>query len=122
MKKELIYIVEDNKLYLKFLENSLKDTYTVKGFTSAETCLKAVRNQQPDVMILDYFLPDQNGFEILQQLKDRLKKTRFVILSANKDGQLVLELIRKGIRNYVMKDEEVIENIYQTLYEDNYQY
>lgn len=120
--KKLLYIVEDNRLYLRFLMNALKNDFDIQGFTTAEDCLNQARKKEPDIIITDYYLPGMNGFDLLQELKDDLGHTRFILLSAMEDGNLVLKLIQKGIRNYVVKDEEVMKNIFDTLNEYTYQY
>lgn len=118
-----LHIIEDNEVYLKFLETALKKDYNVQGFKSAEDFLSVAEKAMPNVIISDYYLPGINGFDLLQQLKKQMQTdTKFVLLSANKNGPLVLDLIRRGLRNYVMKDENVLRNIRATINDETYQY
>jgi len=117
-----LFIVEDDEFYLQYLTVVLSRKYEVSAFTSAEDCMKATRHKSPDIIITDYYLPGINGFDMLQILTKKLPDTKFITLSSIEDGNLVLELIRKGIRNYVIKDEDVFRNIDETLADTTYQY
>ncbi len=119
---QVLHIIEDNKLYQTFLQKHLQKKFSIKVYESVESWEKDKTKDQPDFLIVDYNLPGKNGFEFVMKEKEKLSETKFILLSANKDGRLVLDLIRKGIRNYVIKDEEVIENICQTIADNTYQY
>ncbi len=57
----LIYVVEDNKIYNRFISEYLKKQgyFNVKTFHRGEDCMKIVsRGESPDIVIQDYFLDD----------------------------------------------------------------
>ncbi len=106
-----LYIVEDDEIYAQFLKVNFKNEYKVFTFITAEDCLKALQNNTPDVMILDYNLPGMSGIELYEQLKTTFTKTKFIMLSSIDDGAQVLEFIKKGVNDYVVKDDNVITSL-----------
>ena len=120
MKK--IYLIEDDEVYAEFIKKSLeKDKkYIIRSFTNAEDCLKALESDiNPNVIIIDYFLPGMNGLQLYNKLKKQHNKALIIVLSSNSDGNLVIELMKEGIRNYLMKDENVIDSISAILEEND---
>ena len=74
-------------------------------------------------MIIDYKLPGMSGIDMYEKIKNRLTDANKVImLSALDDGPMVLSFIQKGVRDYVIKDENVIESLVAILEgkEDDY--
>ncbi len=103
-----LYIVEDDEIYAQFLKANFKNDYNVLCFVTAEDCLKALQESIPGVMILDYNLPGMSGIELYEQLKPNYPNTKFIMLSSIDDGSQVLEFIKKGVNDYVVKDDNVL--------------
>ena len=120
-----IYLVEDDVIYADFIKKSLnsKSAYTINVFHTAEDGLILLNTTLPDVLIIDYKLPGMSGIELYEKVKLRLTdKNKVVMLSALDDGNLVLNFIQRGVRDYVIKDENVIESLEAVLNgrEDDY--
>ncbi|MDQ1332088.1 MAG: hypothetical protein QG576_122 [Bacteroidota bacterium] len=114
--KRLIFIVDDdpfiNMLVVKRLTSA---GFRLEAFESGEDCLKAI-SMNPDLIILDYLFvkEDQkfmNGMEIFDKIKQLKPKLPVIMLSGQEKGEIVLELARKGIDDYVIKDSNLIENL-----------
>lgn len=107
-----VFIVEDDADYAEFIKASLRRKYKIYSFSNAEDCLVSLKSITPDVLILDYYLPGMNGIELYEETKDTLpEEVKVIILSSMDDGNLVLDFIKRGIRDYVVKGENVIETI-----------
>jgi DNA-binding NarL/FixJ family response regulator len=108
-----IYIIDDDETYVKILTQYLKDQFEVKVFHNAEDALPEIENEEtePGFVIIDYFLPGMNGLELFNILSDRMDIGKLIVLSSNDDAKVVLDMIRQGVRNYVIKDEQVIESL-----------
>jgi DNA-binding NarL/FixJ family response regulator len=109
-----IILVEDDEIYAEFIKKALSENrdYKITSFTTAEDGLKAINGMLPDVMIIDYNLPGMNGIDLYEKIKHRITNDQKVImLSALDDGNMVLSFIQKGVRDYVIKDENVIESL-----------
>ena len=80
-----IYIVEDDEFYGSMLEHylSLNPDYQVKRFNSAASFLKSI-HEKPDVVTLDYSLPDSTGDKLLQHITEVSPYTRVIMVSGQK--------------------------------------
>lgn len=114
--KRLIFIVDDdpfiNTLVVKRLSS---EGYDVDAFGNGEDCLKAI-DRKPDLIILDYFFINgnvelMNGMEVFDRIKKAQPDIPVIMLSGQDKGEIVLELARKGIDDYVIKDNNLIENL-----------
>lgn len=107
-----IFIVEDDSEYAEFIKAKLRRKYQIYAFENAEDCLVSLKSITPDVLVLDYYLPGMSGIELYEKVKDDLPdEVKVVILSSMDDGKLVLDFIKKGIRDYIVKDDNVIESL-----------
>jgi len=107
-----LFLVEDDEVYAEFIKKSLRKNYKIYSFTTAEDCLTTLKSIPPDIILLDYDLPGMNGIEMYEEVKDTLPDhVKVIILSAIDDGNLVLDFIKRGVRDYVVKDENVIESL-----------
>lgn len=116
-----IYVVEDDPLTASVLSTTLKSTYEaeVTVYDDAYTALAACRKKFPDILIVDYQLPGMSGIELYGELQHQLPEETLVIMaSAIDDGAMVLKFIQKGIRNYVIKDENLFPSIRQIISEE----
>ena len=66
--------------------------------------LQAVRQHQPDILILDLQMPGKNGLAVLRELQQEKLPTRVVLLTAALDEDEVLEAIRLGVRGVMLKE------------------
>jgi Response regulator containing CheY-like receiver, AAA-type ATPase, and DNA-binding domains len=120
-----IYLVEDDEIYAQFLKKSLaqNSTYTIKHFDTAESALASLSGNLPDALVIDYKLPGMSGIELYEKIKSKVTDSnKVILLSAIDDGNMVLSFIQKGVRDYVIKDESVIDSLVAILEgkEDDY--
>jgi DNA-binding NarL/FixJ family response regulator len=109
-----IFLVEDDSIYGEFIKKALGQNpdYKINLYDSAEHALAEINGTMPDVMIIDYKLPGLSGIEFYEKIKSRVTDVNKVImLSAIDDGNMVLSFIQKGVRDYVIKDENVVESL-----------
>jgi DNA-binding NarL/FixJ family response regulator len=109
-----IYLVEDDTIYAEFIRKTLGQNpeYKISLFTSAEDALTAINQKLPSVLIVDYKLPGMSGIDLYEKIKSALtEEQKVIIMSAIDDGNMVLSFIQKGVRDYVIKDENVIDSL-----------
>ncbi len=110
----MIYVVEDDPIYSEFIRRSLlrNPNYKVSTFLSAEDALIAIEKEFPEALIIDYKLPSMNGIELYDKIKNKVNDDhKIIMMSAIDDGNLVLSFIKQGVRDYVIKDESVIDSL-----------
>ncbi|MBS1506878.1 MAG: response regulator transcription factor [Bacteroidetes bacterium] len=109
-----IFLVEDDEIYSEFVRRALSQNpdYKITAFFTAEDALKAINGKLPEVLIIDYKLPGMSGIDLYEKIKPQIKdENRVIMLSALDDGNMVLSFIQKGVRDYVIKDENVIDSL-----------
>jgi two-component system, OmpR family, response regulator len=113
---KLIFVVDDDPFINMLVARQFSsEGYVVETFEFGEDCIEAL-HKNPDLIILDYFFISNgkevmNGIEILNSIKKLLPKVPVIILSGQEKGEIVLELARNGIDDYVIKDNDLIENL-----------
>lgn len=108
-----IFIVEDNAWYGELLEYKLAQNpdNQIQRFTTAQACLSHL-HEQPDLITLDYNLPDGKGDEVLRQIKERLPEVAVIIISGQEDVRTAISLLRQGAYDYLLKDEETADRLW----------
>lgn len=105
--KDKVLIVDDHRELRDVLSILLGESYEITQADSAAALLKAMAQDQPDVVLLDVELPDGNGLEILPQLKKRWPDTEVIVLTgAASDYEAVswaVEATKRGAFNFVRK-------------------
>ncbi len=112
----LIFIVDDDPfINMLVVKRFTSKGYRLEAFGFGEECLPSL-NKNPDLIILDYYFIDHdrkvmNGMEIFDKIKEFKPETPVIILSNQEKGEVVLELARKGIDDYIIKDNNLLDNL-----------
>ncbi len=69
----------------------------------AKSAMKEFVLNEPDVIFIDIVLPDKNGIELMKDIKSLDKKVLFVMMTAYKDADKVIEAFREGALDCVLK-------------------
>lgn len=111
-----IFIAEDDVWYSEILRYHLElnPEYEVKTFDSGKKLIKAL-HEKPDVVTLDYSLPDTNGKKLLSFLKKESPETQVVIISGQDDISTAVQLLKDGAYDYLVKDDDTKDRIWQTI-------
>lgn len=111
-----IFIVEDDEWYRKLLMHTarLNPDYNVQGFASGKEVLAAL-NEQPDVITLDYRLPDTMGDELMARIREVLPEVPVIIISEQSDVGTAVNLLKAGAYDYLVKDSDIRDRLLNTL-------
>jgi DNA-binding NtrC family response regulator len=60
-----------------------------------------------DLVIVDFYLPDMNGLQLTQKIRERKIEIPIVFLTSNRDFRLAIEVMKYGVEDYLIKDEAV---------------
>jgi len=102
-----VLIVDDFATMRRILKNILKQI----GFSNiteaddGKTALTELKKEQFDLVLCDWNMPEMSGLELLQKVRsdDGLKDTPFVMVTAETQKDNILEAVKAGVNNYVVK-------------------
>ncbi len=116
MESFKIIVAEDDKWYSDFLSYQLGliPEYQVEIVQSGEDLRKRLYTL-PDVITLDYNLPDSDGLSLLKLIKQESPQTDVLIISGQEDLATAVELFREGAYDYIMKDVDTKERLWHIL-------
>ncbi|MBW6511987.1 MAG: sigma-54 dependent transcriptional regulator [Desulfuromonadaceae bacterium] len=104
MRGQKILVVDDEQLIRWSLEQNLKKQgYEVTTAASGEEALKMVREDPPDLMLLDIQLPGMNGIEVLEKVKELETDVLVIMVTALGVVETAVKAMRLGAYDYVNK-------------------
>ena len=111
-----IFVVEDNEWYNKLLVYtlSLNPDYEVRSFFNARDFLNCL-NESPDIVTLDYRLPDLSGLEVLRRIRQENDDMQVILISEQEDINLVVTLLKMGAYDYITKSDDIKERLLNTI-------
>jgi DNA-binding NarL/FixJ family response regulator len=99
-----VVIVDDHHLFRAGVRAELGEELPVVGDAgSVEEAVAVIREQQPDVVLLDVHMPDGGGVEVIARVGEECASVRFLALSVSDAAEDVIAVIRAGARGYVTK-------------------
>ncbi|MBQ3773525.1 MAG: response regulator transcription factor [Pseudobutyrivibrio sp.] len=110
----LIYLIEDDASIREIEEYALKNAgYEVATFEKAGSFFNALEDIMPDLIVLDVMLPDENGLDIVKQLRgSSITKALPVIMVTAKTSELdLVKGLENGADDYIKKPFSVLEFI-----------
>lgn len=111
-----IFIIEDDVIFGKSILYylSLNPENEISLYTNGKEAL-AQRYQDPDLIILDYNLPGMNGMEVMQSFHNYNKKFPIIIISAQSDIRIAVNLLKEGAFDYIVKDPDLKDRLWMTM-------
>jgi len=111
-----VFVVEDNQWYKDLLVHtlSLNPDYQVRSFQNGKDCLDNL-DKKPDVVTLDYRLPDMTGIEVLRSIKNLNPDIQVIMISEQADINVVVELLKEGAYDYIVKTNDIRERLLNTV-------
>ncbi|MCR5698109.1 MAG: response regulator [Treponemataceae bacterium] len=104
--KRRILVVDDDPVCLRQMMNLLKNDYIVSVVKSGQDCLDFLKHDKPDLILLDYEMPEMNGVETLTRIRKHIDydKIPVLFLTAVSDKQLVQEALLSKPQGYLLKN------------------
>lgn len=100
-----IVVVDDDKINLKTARKILKDHFEVYCFETGKEAVEFIKESIPDMVLLDIHMPEMNGFDVLNVLKNtaNTKNIPVVFLTADTDAETELNGFKAGAMDYIRK-------------------
>lgn len=115
--KTTIVLADDHQLFREGVKRIIDletDMEVVAECSDGDEVAMVCRNLHPDVVLMDINMPNVNGVEATQCVRDQCPGTRVIILSIHDDEAYVYETLRTGASGYLLKDmeaEDLIEAV-----------
>ena len=107
-----IFVVEDDEWYAEFISYtlSLDQDVRVRKFLNGEDCIKNLKSD-PDVVTIDYRLPDMSGETLLKRIKEFNQDIEIVVISEQEKIEIAVELLKLGAYDYIVKTKDIRERL-----------
>jgi len=69
-------------------------------------CIELLDERQTDVLLLDINMPNMNGLQVLQHLRETKKNVKILILTIHNEVEYLVRAVEFGVNGYVLKDSE----------------
>ena len=111
-----IFVVEDDTWYGSMLEHylSLNPEYEITRFENPNDFFARL-HENPDLVTLDYSLPDCDGTEVLKKIREHNPETRVIIISGQEDVATAINLLKNGAFDYIVKDDDTKDRLWNSI-------
>jgi DNA-binding NarL/FixJ family response regulator len=116
-EKIRIVLADDHPIVLDGLRNLIRaepDFELVGEAASGLSALKIIREQRPDVAVLDISMPELNGIVLSRRLAGEMPGLRLLVLTLHEDRAYLNQALEAGVRGYVLK-RSAVENLVQAI-------
>ncbi|MEL6925134.1 MAG: response regulator transcription factor [Bacteroidota bacterium] len=116
MQSVKIVIADDHQLFSEGIKNLLRkseafDFEIVGEAATGSSLLTLLRRIEPDVLLLDLNMPEQDGLSVLEAIKGKYKDMRILALTMYDDAKLVKSAFKAGVDGYMLKSSDPYELI-----------
>jgi PAS domain S-box-containing protein len=97
----------DRATYRRFLLQDSDRTYNIVEFDNGEDALQWCQHEIPDILLLDYYLPDIDGLELLEELLQQSGRNTLpaIVLTGQGNLQIAVDLLKSGAQDYLEKSQ-----------------
>lgn len=116
-----VYVVDDEQTIREGITMALEADYQTRAFSTAEAAMVAIKENPPDLVLLDIGLPGMNGIEALRKIKGLYPDVLVIMITAYEDIDTVISAMKLGAYDYVVKPihmgdaEVIVRNALETI-------
>lgn len=121
-----VYIADDHKLFRKAMVSLLKTfarVGTVKDAENGKELLALIKQEAPDVAIVDLQMPIMDGAETCENIIQKFPEVKIIILTMHDSGKFILRMMDMGVHAFLLKTadpDELEKAIYAVAEKDFY--
>jgi len=104
-----IVIADDHRMVREGIKQLLElegDISVIGEAGDGVTCLNVIEDLNPEVVLLDINMPQMNGLQVLQKLKENKCLSRILILTIHNEIEYLMKAVDIGVDGYILKDSE----------------
>ncbi len=108
-----LLLIEDDAGLVELITSNLEELgFSVMSAVSGVEALAHLKKQTPDLMLLDYSLPDINGKELIETLiKQQTPPPPFIITTGQGNERIAVDMMKLGAMDYLTKDILFLEKL-----------
>ena len=116
-----IFLLDEHRLFTQVVQSLLEQTLEFEVVGQDHMMLAGVSKifaTKPDIVLMDYHLPDGNGIEASSMIKKKLPLTKIIFLTIEQDHKIMKSAMDAGVNGYLLKEtgrEELLNAIDEVL-------
>lgn len=107
-----VMLADDHALMREGIKQLLEFDGTIEVVEEAcdgVSCLEKLEHVKPDVLLLDINMPNKNGIEVLETIRNRRMNLKVLILTVHNEVEYLLKAVDIGVDGYLLKDTDFYE-------------
>lgn len=120
-KKKVLVVEDNNSLREIIVRRLISSGYSVIAVSTGKDAIKQLQANPDAVLLLDMFLPDMTGRDVLNHLKKLSIEVPFVVMTGKGNENLAVEMMKLGAADYLIKDTkyyEVLPRVMEKVFEN----
>lgn len=97
-----VLVIDDDVLLTSVFKASLEEMFEIHVVNSGLEGIKAAREMEPDVVVLDLMMPGTDGWQVCREIR-KFSQVPILVLSAVVDSNLVIQVLEEGATDYMVK-------------------
>jgi len=100
-----VYVCDDDPVILMMVKRILGRTHQVEISSTVTDLLKKIETEKPDLILLDYLMPEGDGLEAIGKLRENgyYPEIPVVIVTGDRDLALEQRCINEGVEDFIQK-------------------
>ncbi len=105
LDKPHVLVVDDNAIFLRTLKTILQADYRVTLAKSGEGAIRAIEREKPDMVLLDYDMPEMDGCEVIKKIRENeeTEGLKVVFLTGISDREHISSVMKFNPNGYLLK-------------------
>src|SRR4030043_756711 len=107
MEKKSILLVDDDEVVRTMIKGFLEREYNVLEASSYSEAIKLLRYPL-DLALIDYILPDSDGFELLKAIREEKLALPAIIMTGYSNEAIIIKALRSAVADYIKKPLSIV--------------
>ncbi|NLX65093.1 MAG: response regulator [Clostridiaceae bacterium] len=116
--KKVTFVITDDALFIRTLLRKIIEQYeeyeVVGEASNGREAIEVAKKCQPDILTLDITMPEMDGIQAVKEILKVSPKTRIIMVSAMGQQSMVIEAIKLGAKDFVVKPFDK-SRVYQSI-------
>lgn len=112
-----IFVVDDDDWYRKLLVYTLElnPDFKVRAFEDGASLIAGIEEERPQILTLDYRLPDTDGETLLKKVLEMSPQTQVIVISEQSEIETAVSLLKTGAFDYITKTKEIKDRLHNVI-------